>query len=205
MLCLALLTCVLTIGTFIDLPEGTFATFTIATGIALAAAGSYLQTSVIAVASLFGPTVIQSMLSGQGVVAVVLSTVQLISAATSLHTSQVADGVAETKSARLFFGISASFLLACYAVNAWMTRLPSFRAVVPVDAESWKRRRLSVSSDPRSPVIDALHLSAPDPKVPWDRILSIARRNITYEIAIAYTFVVTLVSNRNHLIQKQRA
>ena len=181
--------------------------FTIATGIALAAAGAYLQTSVIVVASLFGPTVIQSMISGQGVVAVILSTVQLISATSSLHASDVGptDGVAETRSARLFFGISASFLLACYAVNAWMTRLPSFRAVVPVDDESWKRRRLSVSADPRSPVIDAPHSSAPDSKAIWDRILSVARRNIIYEIAVAYTFMVTLVSNRNHLIQKQRA
>lgn len=208
MLCLALLTCILTISTFIDLPEGTFAMFTIAAGIALAAAGAYLQTSVIVVASLFGPTVIQSMISGQGVVAVILSTVQLISATSSLHASRAspADGVAETKSARLFFGISASFLLVCYAANAWMTRLPSFRAVVPADDESWKRRRLSVSTDPRSPVIDAPHNSAPDSKALWDRILSVARRNIIYEIAVAYTFIVTLVSNnRNHLIQKQTA
>jgi len=197
MLWLALLTCILTITTFIDLPEGTFATFTIVTGIALAAAGSYLQTSTIAVASLFGPTVIQSMMSGQGVVGVVLSTVQLISAASSLHVSEEgpADGVAETKSARLFFGISASFLLACYVANAWMTRLPSFRAVVPVDSEPWKSRRLSVSADPRSPVIDAPHYSAPDSKALWDRILSVARRNIIYEIAIAYVFVITLVSH----------
>lgn len=206
MLWLALLTCILTISTFIDLPEGTFATFTIVTGIALAAAGSYLQTSVIAVASLFGPTVIQSMMSGQGVVGVVLSTVQLISATSSLHVSEEgpADGVAETKSARLFFGISASFLLACHVANAWMTRLPSFRAVVPVDSEPWKPRRLSVSADPRSPVIDAPHYSAPDSKALWDRILSVARRNIIYEIAIAYVFVVTLVSHRNHLVRKQR-
>ena len=205
MLCLALLTCILTISTFIDLPEGTFATFTIVTGIALAAAGSYLQTSVIAVASLFGPTVIQSMMSGQGLVAVVLSTVQLISATSSLHASQVgpADGVAERRSARLFFGISASFLLACYVANAWMTRLPSFRAVVPVDSEPWKPRRLSISADTRSPVIDAPHYSAPDSKALWDRILSVARRNIIYEIAIAYVFIVTLVSHRNHLVRKQ--
>jgi equilibrative nucleoside transporter 1/2/3 len=196
MLWLALLTCILTISTFIDLPEGTFAMFTIVTGIALAAAGAYLQTSVIVVASLFGPTVIQSMISGQGLVAVILSTVQLISATSSLHASDVGptDGVAETKSARLFFGISTSFLLACYAANAWMARLPSFRAVVPADDKSWNRRRLSASADPRSPVMDAPHNSAPDSKALWDRILSVARRNIMYEVTVAYTFIVTLVS-----------
>jgi equilibrative nucleoside transporter 1/2/3 len=44
MTCLALLTCLLTISTFFHLPEGVFVMFTIATGIALAAAASYLQT-----------------------------------------------------------------------------------------------------------------------------------------------------------------
>ena len=200
MLCLALLTCLLTLSTFIHFSEGFFATFIIATAIALAGCGAYLQTSVVAVASLFGPTVIQSLISGQAVVAVILSAVQLISATGSLHTSRAGpalpDGVAETKSARLFFGISTSFLFACGAANAWMTRLPSFKAVVP-DDEPWIRRRLSLSADPRSPrspSVGSPHLGAPDSKANWDRILSVARRNILYEIAVAYVFMTTLVS-----------
>ena len=195
MLCLALLTCLLTLSTFIHLSEGVLATFIITTGIALACCGAYLQTSVVAVASLFGPTAIQSLISGQAVVAVILSAVQLISATGSLHASQAgpADGVAETKSARLFFGISTSFLFACGAANAWMTRLPSFKAVVP-DDEPWIRRRLSLSADPRSPSLSSPHLGAPDSKANWDRILSVARRNILYEIAVAYVFMTTLVS-----------
>ena len=187
-------------STFVHLPERAFVTYTIATGIALAAAGSYLQTSVLAVASLFGPSVLQSLMSGQAVVAVVLSFVQLISATSSLHTSKVGptDGVAETKSARLFFGIAALFLFACGAANAWMTRLPSFRAVVPIDGEPWMRRRLSVSADVRSPLIAGPRSGSSDSsKALWDRIVGVTRRNITYEIAIAYVFMVTLVSNRN--------
>jgi len=190
-------------STFVQLPERAFVTYTIATGIALAAAGSYLQTSVLAVASLFGPSVLQSLMSGQAVVAVILSTVQLISATSSLRASKAgpADGVAETKSARLFFGIAALFLFACGAANAWMTRLPSFRAVVPSDEEPWMRRRLSVSADARSPVIGGPRNGSSDSsKALWDRILGVTRRNITYEIAIAYVFVVTLVSNRNPLM-----
>lgn len=204
MLCLALLTCLLTLSTFFHLPDGVFATFIITAGIALAAAGSYLQTSVIAVASLFGPTVIQSLMSGQAVVAVILSAVQLISATNSLRTSQAgpADGVAEAKSARLFFGISMSFLFACGAANVWMTRLPSFRAIVPND-EPWIRRRLSVSSDPRSPTLGGPHASVPDPtKAIWDRILSVACRNIIYELAVTYVFIVTLVSRRASLFKR---
>ena len=198
MLSLALLTCLLTLSTFIHLSEGIHATFIIMTAIALAACGAYLQTSVMAVASLFGPTVIQSLISGQAVVAVILSAVQLISATGSLHTSQAgpAEGVAETKSARLFFGISTSFLFACGAANAWMTRLPSFKAVVP-DDEPWIRRRLSLSADPRSPRSPSLGsplLGVRDSKANWDRIMSVARRNILYEIAVAYVFMTTLVS-----------
>ncbi|KAI9513413.1 hypothetical protein F5148DRAFT_1155602 [Russula earlei] len=190
MLCLASLTCILTLSTFIDLPEGAFVTFIITIGIALAACGSYLQTSVVAVASLFGPTVIQSLLSGQAIVAVILSAVQLISATGSLHASEVgspADGAAETKSSRLFFGISASFLFACGMANAWMTRLPSFQAVVPND-EPWMRRRLSLSADIRSPILSGPPAGVPAPEIMWDRIYSVARRNI----AVAYVFVVTL-------------
>jgi solute carrier family 29 (equilibrative nucleoside transporter), member 1/2/3 len=131
------------LSTFFCLPEGVFATTTFVTGITLAVTGSYLQTSVIAIASLFGPTVIQSMLSGQAVVAVTLSAVQLIRATTSLCASEVGlpDGVAETKSARLFFGISTTFLIMCGAANVWMTRLPSYRAIVPCDAPWICRQR----------------------------------------------------------------
>jgi len=197
MLCIALLTTLLTLGTFIQFTETLFVTFIITTGIALAACGSYLQTSVVAVASLFGPTVIQSMLSGQAIVAVILSSVQLISAIGSVHASKVAptDGVAETKSARLFFGISASFLFVCGAAYAWMTRLPSFQAVVPPqNNEPWTRRRLSISAD-LSPVIDRSDAdSVPDSKIMWDRIFIVARRNALYEIAVAYVFMITLVS-----------
>jgi hypothetical protein len=202
MLCLALLTSLLTLVTFFHLPEGVFAAFTIITGITLAATGSYLQTSVIAVASLFGPTVIQSMLSGQAVVAVILSSVQLISAATSLHTSELgpAPGVAETVSARLFFGISTTFLFACGAANAWMTRLPSYRAVVPID-RPWIQRRISVSESLGSPILSSHPASTPDSRAIWDNIISVARRNIIYELAVAYVFIITLVSQRARLLE----
>ncbi|KAH9007128.1 nucleoside transporter-domain-containing protein [Lactarius hatsudake] len=192
MLCLAFLTGLLTLSTFIDLPEGIFITFVISTGIALACAGAYLQTSVIAVASLFGPSIIQSLLSGQAIVAVILASVQLISAATSLRSSRVGpiDGAAETKSARLFFGISTSFLLVCGTANVWMTRLPSYRAVVP--AEPRRRRTLSISADFLLPAPDGSDTRVPDSKATWDQIVSIAQRNIIYELAVAYVFIITL-------------
>ncbi|KAF8271742.1 nucleoside transporter-domain-containing protein [Lactarius quietus] len=183
MLCLASLTSLLTLSTFVKLPESIFITFVISTGIALACAGAYLQTSVIAVASLFGPSIIQSLMSGQAIVA-------LISAATSLRASQVGpiDGAAETKSARLFFGISATFLVVCGSANVWMTRLPSYRAVVPAD-EPRPRRRLSVSAELLSLAPSGSEI---DSNATWDHIVRIARANIIYELAVAYVFMTTL-------------
>jgi equilibrative nucleoside transporter 1/2/3 len=197
MLCLASLATLLTLSTFVHLPEGIFVTFVISTGIALAGAGAYLQTSVIAVASLFGPSIIQSLMSGQAIVAVILSSVQLISAATSLRASKVgpADGTAEANSARLFFGISASFLLVCGAANVWMTRLPSYLAVVP-DDEPRRQRRLSISAELLSPILGGSDTRVSDPKAIWDQILRVAQRNIIYELAVTYVFIVTLVSYR---------
>lgn len=194
MICCASLASLLTLSTFIKLPEGLFITFVLSSGIALACAGAYLQTSVIAVASLFGPSIIQSLMSGQAIVAVILSSVQLISAATSLRASKVrpVDGAAETNSARLFFGISASFLVVCGAANVWMTRLPSYRAVVPTD-EPRPRRRLSVSAEFLSLAPSG---SETDSKAMWDHILRIAQANIIYELAVAYVFIITLVSRR---------
>ena len=198
MLCIAFLTCLLTLSTFVNLPEGIFITFILSTGIALAAAGAYLQTSVIAIASLFGPSIIQSLMSGQAIVAVILAAVQLIGAITSLRASKVgpADGVAETNSARLFFGISASFTFVCGTANVWMTRLPSYRAVVP-DDEPRTRRRLSISAEFLSPVLGGSDTRVTDSKAMWDQILRVAQRNIIYELAVAYVFVITLVSTIN--------
>jgi hypothetical protein len=48
--CLYLLTCLLTVSTFVHLSEGASITYTAGTGIiVLAAAGSYLRTSVLAI------------------------------------------------------------------------------------------------------------------------------------------------------------
>lgn len=198
MICLASLTSLLTLSTLIELPESIFVTFIISTGITLACAGAYLQTSVFAVASLFGPSTIQSMMSGQAIVAVILASVQLISTVTSLRTSQVGpvDGAAETNSARIFFGVSASFLVVCGVANTWMTRLPSYRAIVPAD-EPQVRRRLSISTDFLSLAPGG---SETDSKATWDQIVRIARTNIIYELGVAYVFMVTLVSSPSSVV-----
>ncbi|KAI0068951.1 hypothetical protein BV25DRAFT_1791166 [Artomyces pyxidatus] len=193
MLVLASLTLLLTLGTFVHLPAGPFAAFVLLVGIAQAGAGSYLQTSVVAVASLFGPSVMQAVMSGQAAVAIVLSSIQVLSAAQSLRTSNIAtfeiDGAAEEKSARVFFGLSTLFLIVCAGGNVWLTRMPAYKAVVaPID-ESWTRRMSGDFGDRRPLMAASPILSVSDTK---NHIWDIARRNLVYEIAVAYVFVVTL-------------
>ncbi|KAI0317743.1 nucleoside transporter-domain-containing protein, partial [Amylostereum chailletii] len=193
---LAFLSFLLTLSTFFHVAPGLFAAFILLSGIAMAAAGSYLQTAVVAVASLFGPTVMQSVMSGQAAVAIVVSTVQLVSAAASLHTagssdlaSTLAADDAAVRSARAFFALSTLFLIAAAGASAWMTRMSAYKAVVhPTHhAEHWARdlgeERVFLSENEEP--------SEPEPEVKG-RIFNIARRNVIYEIAVAYVFVVTL-------------
>ncbi|KAI0761722.1 nucleoside transporter-domain-containing protein [Irpex lacteus] len=100
---LGLLTFALTVSTYIHAPAGLFFAFVLGNGIAQAAAGSYLQTAVIAVASLCGPTAIQAVMTGQAAIAIAVSGVEVLSAAGSISTSDVGEMVvtsgAEEKSA----------------------------------------------------------------------------------------------------------
>ncbi|KAI0047295.1 hypothetical protein FA95DRAFT_1582709 [Auriscalpium vulgare] len=193
---LAFLTFLLFLSTFVRLPSAAFSTFVLFSGIAQAGAGSYLQTSVVAVASLFGPSVMQAVMSGQAAVAIVLATVQLIGATASLRISKPVpsladgDGVAEEKSARAFFALSTLFLLVCVAANVWLTNLSEYKAVVvPLDQSQPRARRVSVDWSEQAPATSTGHAQHPDA---WKKILDIARRNWIYEVAVAYVFVVTL-------------
>ncbi|KAA1466077.1 hypothetical protein DENSPDRAFT_830825 [Dentipellis sp. KUC8613] len=193
-LCLAGLTFLLTVSTYLHLPAGLFFAFVLLNGVAQAIAGSFLQTSVVAIASLFGPTVMQAVMSGQAAVAIVVSLVQVISAGTSLHTSggemiMVSDGSAEEKSAWAFFGLSTLFLVACTGANVMLTRTPEYHAVVaPID-ESWTRRLSGELGEQRPLVSPDAPAGFADTK---KRILRIARSNVLFEVAVAYVFVVTL-------------
>ncbi|KAI0034097.1 nucleoside transporter-domain-containing protein [Vararia minispora EC-137] len=195
---IASLNFLLTLSTFFTPPAGLFAAFVLLSGIAMAAAGSYLQTSVVAVASLFGPSVMQSVMSGQAAVAIVISAVQLLSATASVHTTDdllvaaaESDAAAE-RSARVFFALSTLFLFCAAAANAWMTRMSAYKAVVhepKTQRRAWTRRLSQSLGEERAFFEESEHVTVPDTK---DRILEVARRNVIYEVAVAYVFVVTL-------------
>ncbi|KAF8913719.1 nucleoside transporter-domain-containing protein [Gymnopilus junonius] len=191
---LTLLNFLLTLTTFFTPSPGIFFAFILFNGAAQATAGAYLQTSVIAVASLFGPPAVQSLMSGQAAVAVAVSGVQVISAYASVHGKPrtfASDGSAEERSAYWFFSLSTLFLLFSLVAHTWMIRMPVYQHVA-VSLETERKTAGDVGHEEER---RGLVSSPNDTSLPSDRqnAIRVARLNISYEVAVAYVFVVTLV------------
>ncbi|KAF7432835.1 hypothetical protein PC9H_004778 [Pleurotus ostreatus] len=191
---LVVMTLLLTLSTFVTISPGIFFAFVIINGIVQAAAGSYLQTATIQVASLFGPHTVQAMFTGQGAVAVVVSGVQVVSATVStwgasqetISTYVLGDGSAEERSAFIFFGLSTLFLLFSLAAHAWLVSMPIYKTV----AAPLEHKAITGSTtDEIQGLVSGHRHEFHDEK---KRIIRVARLNVTYEVAVAYVFIVTL-------------
>ncbi|ESK93761.1 nucleoside transporter [Moniliophthora roreri MCA 2997] len=195
LLWLAVLCFLLTLSTLVQISPGPFFAFVILNGIVQAAFGSYLQTSVIAVASLFGPTAVQAMLSGQAAVAVAVSTVQVLSASASVSVKREGrpveglsrDKNPEERAAFIFFGLSTVFLLVTVVAQWWLTRMPQYHAVAGSLEVIHKTGR--DGADERRGLVSG---GRSDPSIEKTRIIRVAKTNIIYEVAVAYVFIVTL-------------
>ncbi|KAL1743895.1 nucleoside transporter-domain-containing protein [Schizophyllum fasciatum] len=187
---LAILSAFLSISTFIRIPPGLFFACVLLNAIIQAGLGSFLQTSAIAVASLFGPPAVQAMMAGQAAIAVAISTVQVISATLSVWAHKdsatvTSDGSAEARSAFVFFSLSALYLLLVAAAHAWMVAQPEYRSVTAALEPSHKANG---SADERR----ALVSSGPTGQSGSAQIWRVAKSNALYEIAVSYVFAVTL-------------
>ncbi|KIY45947.1 hypothetical protein FISHEDRAFT_48408 [Fistulina hepatica ATCC 64428] len=188
---LACLTFLLTMSTFMRLSPTPFFVFVMVNAICQSALGSYLQTSVIAVASLFGPAALQSLMVGQAAVAVAINVVHLISVWGFVQRDSTTENVdrspagesrgAENQSAFVFFALSTIFLVVAAAAQLWLASLPVYKTVAaPLE------RVKEVDDDP---LLFHGHHGAHSNR---NRILRVARANTVYEVAVAYVFVVTL-------------
>lgn len=197
MLCLALLVFMLTLSTYFHVNSGLFFAFVILNGIAQAAAGSFLQTSVIAVASLFGPSAMQAVMAGQAGVGVAVSAVQLISSAASVRGAPSAQvsSEPEEKAAFIFFGLSTLFLLASAVAHVYLINLPAYKSVVgafiPRASHSGDIHDAAVSHETQYLV--SQHSEINNKSNEKSRVLRLAKVNVTYHIAVAYVFAITLV------------
>jgi equilibrative nucleoside transporter 1/2/3 len=194
---LSILTALLALSTFLHLPAEISFAFILLNGITQAAAGSYLQTAVVVVASLFGPSAMQVVISGQAAVAVVVSGVQVVAAAASLwgvpeesiSTFKISND-AEARSAFIFFALSTMFLVATTWATKWFVASPAYRAVV---ATSEPKSALSYDDGDPEERRGLMSLGGNDSSEKRRRILRVAKANIIYEIAVALDFIITLV------------
>lgn len=187
-------------STFGYYQPSTFFFFAILCAISLAICVSYLSTATYAGASLFGAPYMQSMISGQAAIAVVVSVVQVITSALSVWDSTpeaiaafisndgVGDGTAEQDSARAFFGISALFMISTFMAYAWMAQLPAYKATVGILEQNAKLEGTSGIVDETGRLVFRDQASLEE----RNQIIRVFKANIIYEFALAYVFVITL-------------
>ncbi|KAG5644946.1 hypothetical protein DXG03_007411 [Asterophora parasitica] len=184
--------------TFFRVTPGLFVAFVLFNGASQAAFGGYLQTSTIAVASLFGPQAMQAVMSGQAAVAVAVSAVQVLSSslflwrATPETISAKLVGSPEQGSARVFFAFSTVFLIISAVAHNVLVSTQAYKILVaPIEQKSFREQGTTEES---------LLLTSEGPNdYSSDKasILRVAKANITYEIAGCYIFIVTLVRDAN--------
>lgn len=194
---LSALTLLLTTSTFYHVEPGLFFASILVNGAVQAALDSHLQTSVIAVASLFGPHAVQALMSGQAAVATVVSAVQVLNTSLFLWTTMtttpesagvtVVDGPAEEGSARVFFTLSTIFLVMSAMAHNMLVAKTSYKTLAAPLEQAPAREE--ANAEEQQPFTFLGGREYIDDKA---RILRVAINNITFEIAVAYVFIVTM-------------
>lgn len=160
--------------------------------------GAYLQTSVIATASLFGPSAVQSMMSGQAAVAVAVSGVQVVSVAASLWSEPrlLSDDSAAERSALIFFSVSTLFLAGSAFAHGWLVRTPAYQHVASALENHPEKHTSDIGQDDERQRLVSDESSSHVGFASQDKsidILRVARQNVIYEISVASVFIITLV------------
>lgn len=176
-------------------PDGFFV-FVMFSTVCMAVAGSYVQNAVIVVASLFGPMGMQAVMSGQAAVGVVVSAVQLFSAAASIRITSIPSSFirstngeeAEVRAAFSFFGISTIFMLICIGAHTWLTRTPAYKAMIA----SLEQQRKAIRR-PSTTTESLVSVTSSSPRMEGrEHIWRVGKSNVAFNFALAYVFVITL-------------
>ncbi|TEB04029.1 nucleoside transporter [Coprinellus micaceus] len=170
---LTVLNALLTISTFFVPSTGLFAIFVLFNGATQAAAGAYFQTSTIAVASLFGPSAVQAMMSAQ------------LPQTLGKPRNFAGDGSAEEKSAFFFFLLATVFLVVTYFAHEYLVRMPLYARVAGSLEEGGK---ITLPSEGHQRSVSRARSEVEDSS----SVLRVAKANINYEIAVACVFMITL-------------
>lgn len=128
-------------------------------------------------------------MTGQAAIGVAVSAVEVISAAGSLHGSTsaqaLADSEPEEKSAFVFFALSTLFLVASAGAQVILTRLPVYKTLMHQFTQTAEHNHGDEVDDERAPTMA-------EPKK--HQLIRVAKANGVFNFAVAYVFIVTLVS-----------
>ncbi|KAG6812840.1 hypothetical protein H0H92_015938 [Tricholoma furcatifolium] len=173
----------LTFCTFISLTGGAFFVFILVTGAIQTALVSDMLVSVVAVASLFGPQAMQSMMSGQAAIAVIVNGMQVSLSSAIFLWRDVPDNIAantaeqaEKDSARIFFVLSTLFLILCAFAHSLLVSEATYKALVIPLLQKDIPGTGSTAEDQLLIFWEELRGRE------WDRVLRIAKANITFEL-----------------------
>jgi len=136
----------------------------------LSLACSYLQSAVFGLAALWGSEEMLAVMSGQGGIAVVVSGTQLVLAVIDAGRTSTPDESPSSLAAEGLWALAAAGTVICLAALKHLTEHPDYAAVL---APLFQREEVSGKR----------HVTR-----------KVFRRNIKIEFAVAFVFVVTLVS-----------
>lgn len=179
----------------------------------IASATAYLQTAVVALCSVFGGRAVGLMLSGQGLVGLLVSVVQLVAAVSKTNGGTADDQGPEdhkqvSRAATVFFAFSTAFMAFAIATFTWLARLPLFRKTcrgMGVQSGSGDDAREDEDAQQTSPPPSATSTSASQDNFFTRRlaasnrprarqILTIQNEIRSLSFAIFYTFTITLAT-----------
>jgi len=179
-----------------------FFAFALFNAACMAAAASYLSTSVYAGASVLGTSFLQPVLTGQAAIAVAVSAVQVASSMIALWVSSPKivltdimradsrDSQAEEIAARIIFGIGAIFLCITLVAYLWLTRQPFYKLV----ASTLEQYRKFGDPDELTVLVTDHRRNAST--VTTSHVYQVFRKNSIFMFSLAYVFIVSLVSAR---------
>jgi len=140
----------------------------------------------------------QSMMSGQAAVGVVVSVVQLLTTAASIRGTptsiiMVQPSVgeeAEAKAAFIFFGISTIYMLCSTGAYVWLMKTPAYKAMIaPLEHQRKALRRQTVTTE-RQGLVSGV--SGSPNMEGHGHIWRVGKSNAIFNLALAYVFVITL-------------
>lgn len=190
-----------TISPAFPFPPPLFFTFVLALAVLQSAVGALLQSGVVSLASLFGGYAIQAFFAGQAAIGIFVSLTQLLTTYYGIKRKPNGDGEAEeggkAVAAALFFGIGGLFLGFTTVLYLLTTNLPAYKEVVRSAAyvvEEEEEEDEEAEEDEAGEGRHLIGVQVESQGKPELSIIEVAKLNKEYNIAVAYVFVVTLVS-----------